>query len=97
MATLIKSKTISTKASVVKNKVLTFRFSATPRMLNDLSNLENEYAMLDRTEIVKLALSELIKAHRNGSNAKAGASPASFETQEEAMEWLLQDKSLYRA
>jgi hypothetical protein len=95
MTTLTKTR-ITTKISPIKNKVLTFRFSATPRMLDDLTDLENEYAMLDRTEIVKLALSELIKAHRKSTNLKSGANTSGFETQEEAMEWLLKDKNNFR-
>lgn len=55
----MQTKTIIKPKSTSKNKVVTIRFTLNPKTQAIFERLELEYPMLDRTEIVKVALSKL--------------------------------------
>ena len=42
-----------------KTKIITYRFAANTQMVNTLDLLQKKFIMLDRTEILKLAISNL--------------------------------------
>ena len=42
-----------------KTKIITYRFAANTQMVNTLDLLQKKFVMLDRTEILKLAISNL--------------------------------------
>ena len=42
-----------------KTKIITYRFAANTKMVNTLDLLQKKFVMLDRTEILKLAISNL--------------------------------------
>jgi hypothetical protein len=42
-----------------KTKIITFRFAANQKMIDTLDFLQQKFIMLDRTEILKLAFSNL--------------------------------------
>jgi hypothetical protein len=77
--------------SVVKNKIATFRFTLTPQMEQVFYTLEQKYKMLDRTEIVKLGLSNLAS-----STDDTDSSSNQLDTFDQAMEFWNLNKKEFR-
>jgi hypothetical protein len=75
-----------------KNKIATFRFTLTPQMELIFQNLEKEFAMLDRTEIVKLGLSNLA----NSNLSQNSSTNNQLNSYDEAMEFWNNNKKEFR-
>jgi hypothetical protein len=81
------------KVAKASRKVVTFRFTLTPEMEKVFLKLEKKYAMLDRTEIVKLGISKL---NNDITDDDTSSQNAHFDTYEEAMEFWNQNKQEFR-
>ena len=92
-------KTGKSKTKKPVNKVVTFRFTLNPSMELILSGLQKKYAMLDKTEIVKVALSKL--ATEEGLdlpnlNMDNSVNSDAFSTEEEFYNWWNANKANLR-
>jgi hypothetical protein len=76
---------------IVKNKIATFRFTLTPQMEQVFYTLEQKYKMLDRTEIVKLGLSNLASS-TDGTDSNSNQ----LDTFDQAMEFWNANKKEFR-
>jgi hypothetical protein len=96
--TIVKTKVITKKTP---NKVVTFRFTLNPRMQDILAKLEKRYSMLDKTEIVKVALSKLVLDEKidddDGvdlmNNFENNINKEAFETDKEFYTWWNKNKN----
>ena len=91
----IMSNTILPIQSTAKPKIATFRFTLTPEMEKVFQKLEKKYAMLDRTEIVKLGVSMLNNSLDN-PQSNDDSSNAGFDNFDQAMEFWNANKNEFR-
>ena len=77
-----------------KYKSFAFRMTASPNLEFLLNYLENRYIGLDKTEIVKLALTELYEQSKQ-KDALVDVTPSlnSFKSEEEFSKWWNENKS----
>jgi hypothetical protein len=76
---------------ITKNKIATFRFTLTPQMEQVFFALEQKYKMLDRTEIVKLGLSNLVN-----QTDDADSNANQLDTFDQAMDFWNANKKEFR-